>query len=192
MWPLLRARTCALAAVARWLWVVAPEGAPSFVLAPTQPEHSPGWSLFSSPRPHLRRRGGQDSSVVVQGWVVEAGLAVPPIGATPDPGGSFLLSGRWDALFPKMLIPNSLGRCCRVCPSFSRNTIQEVKRAGDRSGCVCSLHFPAHQPAWMKPQQWPHSHSDSSLECAPYHAWRGGHLGPGGLAVLWVQNHCRW
>ena len=31
--------------------------------------------------------------------VVEAGLAVHPTRATPDPGGSLLFSGQWDALF---------------------------------------------------------------------------------------------
>ena len=93
--------------------------------------------------------------------MVEAGLAVHPTGATPDPGSSFLLSGRWDALFPKVLIPNILGQMLPGLSLFfmENNSGTEKSRREVR---ICQLpHFPAHQPAWMKPHQWPHSHSES-------------------------------
>lgn len=153
---MLRARTCAPGAVARRLWVVAPEGAPSFVLAPTQPERSHSWSLFSSPRPHLAAerlsapsreegRSGQQRCGAGVTWVVEAELAVHPTGATPDPGGSFLLSGQWDALFPKMLIPSSL---CQMLPSLSlffmeNNLGTEKSRQEARMCLLLSLSSPS-------------------------------------------------
>ena len=66
------------------------------MLALKQPERSPGWSLFSSLRPHLASerlsapskeegRSGQQHCGAGVTWVVETGLAVHPTGATPDP-----------------------------------------------------------------------------------------------------------
>ena len=99
------------------------------MLGPKQPERSPGWSRVSSPRPHLaserlsapsKEEGwlGQLHCGAGVMWVVEAGLAVHPTRATPDPGGSLLFSGRWDALFPHMLIPSSLGWMFLSLPLF--------------------------------------------------------------------------
>ena len=72
--------------------------------------------LLPSPPSEEEGRSEQQRCGAGATWVVEDGLAVHPTGATPDPGGSFLLSGRWDALFPKVLIPSSLGR---MLPSLS-------------------------------------------------------------------------
>ena len=79
--------------------------------------------------------------------MVEDGLAVHPTGATPDPGGSFLLSGRWDALFPKVLIPSILGQ---MLPSLSlffmeNNSGTEKSRREVRMCLLPSLS--AHPPA---------------------------------------------
>ena len=79
------------------------------MLGPKQPKRSPGWSRVSSPRPHLASEclsapskeegwSGQQHCGAGVTWVVEAGLAVHPTRATPDPGGSLLFSGQWDAL----------------------------------------------------------------------------------------------
>ena len=148
------------------------------MLAPMQPERSPGWGLFCSPRPHLasehlsapsKEEGRSDSSTVVQGshgWWRPGWLCIQP-GPLLTQVAACCFQGDGMLSFLTCLSRVLLAGYSRVCHSFSWKAIWELKRAGEKSGYVCSLHFPAHQPAWMKPQQWPHSHSKSSLECAP-------------------------
>lgn len=63
-------------------------------------------------------------------------------GATwPDPGGGFQLSGQRDALFPEILTLSSLRMSLSLSLFFVENNL------GERSGCVCSLHFLARGPA---------------------------------------------
>ena len=102
-----------------------------------------GWSLFSSPRPHLRRRGGQNSSAVVQGphgWWRTGWLCIQP-GPLLTQAAASCCQGDGMLSFLRCLSQVLSAGCCQVCPSFSWKTIRELKRAGERSGCVCSLHF---------------------------------------------------
>lgn len=74
---------------------------------------------------------------MVQGWVVEAGLAVPPVGTLLTAAVS-CCQGRWDALFPKMLIP-ILSRCCRVILPYVWNSGTEKSRRQVRMCLLPSL-----------------------------------------------------
>ena len=121
-----------------------------------------GWSLFSSPRPHLRRRGGQNSSTVVQGphgWWRPGWLCIQPGPLLTQAAAACCQSDRMLS-FLRCLSQVLSARCCRVVPLFhGKHSGTEKSRREVR---ICQLpHFPAHQPAWMKPHQWPHSHSES-------------------------------
>ena len=102
-----------------------------------------GWSLFSSPRPHLRRRGGQNSSTVVQGphgWWRPGWLCIQP-GPLLTQAAASCCQGDGMLSFLRCLSQIFSARCCRVCLFFSWKTIRELKRAGERSGYVSSLTF---------------------------------------------------